>query len=119
MIRSSVPPGPQSATTRQLRLRGSLPPSAGLADTVPADMAEITSLTPPAAAPTIVPDGRQVSSVPRTELYSILARLKIPGFSHQNGIQTNVEAYEAHLRSIAAAAGQAAVSEWLGAHRSV
>ena len=81
-------------------------------------MNQITSLSEPAPERLILPDGRPIDTVPQGPLYSEFARLAIPGFAHTHGRGQNERAYADHLRSIAEAAGRAAISERLGAHRS-
>jgi hypothetical protein len=77
---------------------------------------QITSLSPPAPEPLLLPDGRAVDSVGHGELYGILADLQIVGFDHHNGRTTNIALYQAHLNHIAAVAGKAAVDQWLQSH---
>jgi hypothetical protein len=73
----------------------------------------ITSFSPPAPPPLMLPSGKAVSTVSQGELYSELDRLKIPGFSHRNGRPDNEAAYRQHLAGLAQEAGQKAVAEWL------
>jgi hypothetical protein len=80
---------------------------------------KVTSFGDAVGADLKLPDGRSVRSVPHTELYTALAKLGIPGFAHTHGLERNIAAYAEHLAGIAHAAGQAAVSAWLGEHCNV
>lgn len=65
----------------------------------------------------MLPDGRAIETVPQAEMNTILAKLGIVGFSHSNGLATNIALYQAHLNHVAAVAGRKAVDRWLAAHR--
>jgi hypothetical protein len=57
----------------------------------------ITSLTPPAPAPLVLPDGRKVADVEHGPLYGELARL-VPNFSHNLGRTDAIALYARHLQ---------------------
>jgi hypothetical protein len=72
----------------------------------------ITSFSPAPAPPTTLPDGRAIETVSQGELNTIFEKIGVVGFSHRNGLAVNIGLYEAHLKHIAAAAGEKAIADW-------
>ena len=57
-----------------------------------------------------LPDGRELDAVGGGELARVLIQEGVPGVSHENGRQKNVEAYAAYLEAIEKEAAAKAVA---------
>lgn len=58
--------------------------------------------------------GRKIKATGNSEIASLLIDAGIPGASHNNGRQKNLELYDAHLETFRKKAADKAVADFLG-----
>lgn len=63
------------------------------------------------------PGAQKIQGLSAAEVTRLLLTAGVPGVSHSNGRDANLEAYEAHLDQIHKQAGEAAVAAWVKARQ--
>ncbi len=60
-----------------------------------------------------LPGGKLVRDTPPTELFNMLAKMNMDGFSHTMAKNRALDLYEQHIEAIAKAAAEKAVADYL------
>lgn len=60
-----------------------------------------------------LPGGKLVRDTNPSDLYAMLEKLNLPGFSHNMGRNTLLDLYEQHIEAIGKAAAEKAVDDFL------